>query len=363
MLVKAMLTKCTSISGPVEDNDIFKASDEFLAQSDVANESDRPCRPVYGTSGVKAWIRTNHFLVQLPSKTIFIYRVNIRPVCARGKQTQQLYKLLENHPQYPSNYAATDYAETIVSVRQLNPSAQSTAAGRPEDTLVISVNDNDGHTFVISRVAEILPEELREHLEGRNSGYNPTPALQAIQIILAKRPRNNQDVLHECKKKYFPAGGHPDWIKTVGASLVAVKGFRFSIRSTVGRLLCNINICGTIFYKEGPLTDLMAECLETSDLGRVRDLSLSQIKILRRCLRTIMVRIVGVAVQGNDQDVVRVMGIDTRTPAQVVFKYYDPIQGLAREMNMKEYLFNGIALKSTCNRLILSQFLTLCGFD
>jgi len=95
-------------------------------------------------------------------------------------------RLLEHTPPYN-----TDYAETIVSVRQLNPSAQSTAAGRPEDTLVISVNDNDGHTFVISRVAEILPEELREHLEGRNSGYNPTPALQAIQIILAKRPRNN----------------------------------------------------------------------------------------------------------------------------------------------------------------------------
>ncbi|KAF8248793.1 Piwi-domain-containing protein [Wilcoxina mikolae CBS 423.85] len=233
-----------------------------------------------------------------------------RESTARDSERKKLYELLENHPDYPSNYAATDYGETIVSTEELNMS--------------IPVNDNDGrtNTFIITKVAEILPEKLREHLEGRKPpynqvgqkrGYNPAPALQALQIILAKCPSNSQDVLQAYRKRYFPTGGPPEWTENARAGAVAMKGFRFSVRPTVGGLLCNINVSGTNFYKEGLLTDLIAECLGMND-EEIQHLTLSQI--------------------------------------QIVFEYYDPLQGLAREMNMEEYFSSGIAPKSTFSNLL-----------
>jgi hypothetical protein len=261
----------------------------------------------------------------------------------RVSDRRKLYEILENHPDYPSNYAATDYGETIVSTKKLNMS--------------ISVNDKDGRTstFVITKVAEILPEKLREYLEGRNPPYNPVgkkreynpaPALQALQIILAKCPTNNQDILKVYRKGYFPTGGHPEWTETIGAGAVALKGFRFSVRPTVGGLLCNINVSGSKFCKEGPLTNFIAECLGMNDVKEIQHLTLSQLQSLKRYLFAIRVRILGGAVKVNQQDVVRITGIDTRTPNQVVFEQYDPLQGFSREMNLEEYIFSGIAPKS-----------------
>jgi eukaryotic translation initiation factor 2C len=338
------LTKCISISGPVVGGSgIFKNSDKFLACSDGTNWDGRPRRSVYGTGGVKVWIRTNHFPMRLPNKTIFVYHVTIRPTCSNRRQKMQLYKLLENNPQYPADCAATDYAETIVSMKQLSSS--------------IIVDDNDGHTFNMLKVREIPLGVLREYLEGRISGYNLAPTFQALQIILAKCLKNNQEVLQTYGKGYFLVGGHSDWVKTVGAGSIAMRGFNFSVRPTVGGLLCGVNVCSTRFYKEGPLTDLIAECLMTNDLGEIQHLSSVQIQKLRRYLRTIMVRIVEAAVQENRKGLVHIIGIDARTPTQVVFEYYDPLQGLAREMNMEEYFSNGIAAKT-----ILSQFINSAWF-
>ncbi|KAA8894528.1 ribonuclease H-like domain-containing protein [Sphaerosporella brunnea] len=289
-------------------------------------------RPGFGAQGTASWLRANYFEVQLPKTSIFLYEISFTPAVKTIGLRKHLHALLRQSPTFKNieKHVATDGSQYLVSCKPLDPNAVSTPHGRDTDSLRISLVDGQTTYKVdIQRRAEISPSAVMDHLSGKRPSYEPGQAVQALNILLAKFPRDQPDIV--------PLGGNRFFVVRkelecdLRGGLVARKGFYSSIRPSIGRMLVNVNVCTKAFYKTGPLVELIAAYLG-GPKGQAP--TQNQFRNLQTFLKGLRV---SDSYGRNKKRRVRTINFLGSAPKDVKFVVEDAVKGTRSETNVQAF--------------------------
>jgi eukaryotic translation initiation factor 2C len=225
-------------------------------------------RPDFGSRGKSTWLRANFFEVKLPSTPIFLYEVSFDPAITINRIKKSVHERLRQHPTIAAfeKQVATDGSQYLVSTKQLNPQAAATKEGRDKDSLSVEVTEDKTYKVKIERRAEISPSDMKDYLDGKASQYDPGQMTQALNILLAKFPRDQRNIVPVGANRFFLVqNGNQELAWDIGHGLCARKGFYSSIRPTIGRMLLNVNVCTKVFYQTGSLLSLIAKSVDRKE--------------------------------------------------------------------------------------------------
>ncbi|KAI5840506.1 Piwi domain-containing protein [Morchella snyderi] len=181
----------------------------------------------------------------------------MQPEIKIKRMKKRVFKILENTVfQSQQNIIATDYSKTIITPSRLRIES---------DRLQVEITYYDeGQTITerskkymvtIQLVQLIDPDEFQRYVDGNNRDFDPGSAIQALNIILSKAPSNDPAIIPNGRSKFF-VNSDP---RALGRGLVALRGYYSSIRPSISRILCNVNVCMTAFYRETDVATLMYE--------------------------------------------------------------------------------------------------------
>lgn len=94
-----------------------------------------------------------------------------------------------------------------------------------------------------------------------NSPFNPgtfdkNAAITALNVVLTWTASRNPNLFSGAKNtKFYPLTGGEE--VEIGPGIVAVKGYYASVRTSVGRLLVNVNVCTSAFVRDGRVDLIM----------------------------------------------------------------------------------------------------------
>lgn len=88
------------------------------------------------------------------------------------------------------------------------------------------------------------------------TSFDKEAAITALNIVLTWTPTLNPTVLSGAKNtKFYPLEGAEE--AAIGPGLIALKGYYASVRTSIGRLLVNVNVCTSAFVRDGRLDLIM----------------------------------------------------------------------------------------------------------
>jgi eukaryotic translation initiation factor 2C len=114
-------------------------------------------------------------------------------------------------------------------------------------------------TVLVEDIGTVSVQELLKDLAQPTSNYPlKLETIQALNVIMAHGPGSDANITVASGNKFYPFGNHPQLqVAPLGGGLQAVRGYFSSVRTSVNRLLVNVNVATGAFYKPGPLLDVM----------------------------------------------------------------------------------------------------------
>lgn len=234
-----------------------------------------PHRPGYGTQGMKIVLRTNYFeLVPASDLVLHRYHVGVQPTAAGrapvGKKLKRVVALLLEADLFAGirDQVATDHASTIISRAKL-PGLDLQGA-EVEVSVPYRTEDEDepreravSYRIIVQKTGIITVSELMDFLRSTsaNAVYNSNAkdqAIQALNIIMARSPSTNPNVVCPGKNKFFPIGQNATRTD-LSRVLQAIRGYYTSVRAATGRILVNVNVSHDVFLKPGGLDQLIED--------------------------------------------------------------------------------------------------------
>ncbi|KAL7268875.1 hypothetical protein RUND412_008489 [Rhizina undulata] len=232
-----------------------------------------PPRPDFGTNGTKTLVRANYFPVTIPKGTLYKYDVSVTPEMKAKRMKKRLFQLLEEQNAFREvkKYLSTDFAKTLISTEQL-----AFTDGKLQVAITYYDEDMPGppqtgakvYNVTIQLVQEIELDALQRYVNGENRDYDPASAIQALNILLSKVPAKSPNIFPLGRNKFFvkQAAESEGRVYDLGKGLIALRGYYSSIRPSTTRVLCNVNVCMTAFYKAGALDQLMREFVDSNQV-------------------------------------------------------------------------------------------------
>lgn len=107
---------------------------------------------------------------------------------------------------------------------------------------------------------------LMEYLNApfTKTSFNKEVAITTLNTLIKEHPSNDTSVFSGARNsKFYPLNGGE--AISLAPGLIAIKGYYSSVRTSVGRLLLNINVCTSAFFHDGPVDLLMALFGESTD--------------------------------------------------------------------------------------------------
>ncbi|OCK75132.1 Piwi-domain-containing protein [Lepidopterella palustris CBS 459.81] len=240
-----------------------------------------PRRPGYGTQGRKIVLFTNYFHLTPAQKTkgeLYRYSIAFQPENTPKPKKKRLIQLLLEQPPFQRIPSASDNAQVIVTTKKVNLKSQRQSFDiewYPSDGEPIpapSANEQEGRTaarkrntqkLLVELIGTVSIGELIKDISFQGSGgFYPAKldTVQALNIILSRAPSSDPNIACIGQNRYFPFQGHgAAVVHDLGEGLEALRGYFSSVRTSVQRILVNINIATSAFYKSGPLLNVMAE--------------------------------------------------------------------------------------------------------
>ncbi|RKP15011.1 Piwi domain-containing protein [Piptocephalis cylindrospora] len=132
-------------------------------------------------------------------------------------------------------------------------------------------------------VAEVGMEELHRFLQGKSALTSSVP-IQALDIVLR----------HALNQKYTTVGRSiysGDIAFNLGGGVEAWQGYYQSVRPARGALLVNVDVSATVFYRSGPLLDVIAEFFGLRSPKELRDMGPREIFKVQRFVRGLKIRV------------------------------------------------------------------------
>jgi eukaryotic translation initiation factor 2C len=214
-----------------------------------------PLRPDYGGEGRQITLKVNHFQVSVPKGFIHHYDVGIHPdKCPRRVNREIVETMVQAYSQKIFNGQPP-----VFDGRRNLYSREPLPIGREKIDLEVTL-PGEGHdrTFKVSIkfVSQTSLFALEEALNGRNPVV-PADAIQALDVVMRHLP----------SMKYTPVGrsffSRPEgYNHPLGGGREVWFGFHQSVRPSHWKMMLNIDVSATAFYKAQPVIDFLCEVLD-----------------------------------------------------------------------------------------------------
>ncbi|KAF2468621.1 Piwi-domain-containing protein [Lindgomyces ingoldianus] len=249
----------------------------ILARTSLVDQFPR--RPGYGTAGRSIVLWTNYFDLKGVSKDncFYLYSVAFQPdnQLSKPKKKRLIQILLERAP-FASISVASDGAQVLVASKEIDLGGSRQTYDiewYPTDgkSLPATTSDYFGRRSAARKrntvkllVEEIGTASLSELMKDLSAARTTYPLkleiIQALNIILSYGSSTGSNIATAPQNKFYPLGKHPNFENTdLGGGLEALRGYFPSVRTSINRILVNVNVATGAFYKSGPLLDLLKE--------------------------------------------------------------------------------------------------------
>lgn len=238
-----------------------------------------PPRPAYGTAGRAIVLYTNYFELKgiNPNTNLYRYSVAFQPDNEIPKaRKRRLVELLLQTTPFQGLPVASDWAQILVSPKKIpidGDKASYTlewypadgeplpAAGPNEADRVKAARKKNTHKALVVELGTVSLKELLDDVSKPTSNYPlKLETIQALNVLMTHGPGSDSNIATAGGNKFYPFGNHPQvQFADLGSGLQALRGYFTSVRTSVNRLLVNVNVATGAFYKPGPLLDMMRE--------------------------------------------------------------------------------------------------------
>lgn len=221
-----------------------------------------PRRPNVGTEGRPILLRANHFQISMPRGFLHHYDVTITPdKCPRKVNREIIETMVQSYSKiFGSQKPVFDgrknmYTRDDLPIGKEKAELEVTLPGEGKDRVF---------RVAIKWVAQVSLYALEEVLEGR-SRHIPLDAVQALDVVMRHLP----------SMTYTPVGrsffSSPDgYFHPLGGGREVWFGFHQSVRPSQWKMMLNIDVSATAFYKAQPVIEFMCEVLELRDVNEQR---------------------------------------------------------------------------------------------
>lgn len=269
---------------PPPDAEVTKLEDATVSDLSTALAATSldiqlPARPGYGKVGTPVVLWTNYFELKgvKPDTIIYRYSVAFQPDSELPKpKKKRLIELLFQREPFLGAPVASDWAQILVSAKKLDFEAERPtyeiewypADGLPlpsqtpnESARIKQARKKNTMRVLVEKLADVSIKDLLNDLKKGNMNYPlKIETVQALNIILGFGPSSNRNIAVAGGNKFYPFGAHPQFESyDLTSGLQALRGYFTSVRTSVNRILVNVNVATGAFYKAGPLLDLLME--------------------------------------------------------------------------------------------------------
>ncbi|XP_064488840.1 protein argonaute-2-like isoform X1 [Ornithodoros turicata] len=221
-----------------------------------------PRRPNVGTEGRPIMLRANHFQISMPRGYLHHYDVTITPdKCPRKVNREIIETMVQSYSKIFGNQ------KPVFDGRKNMYTRDDIPIGKDKAELEVTLpGEGKDRVFrvAIKWVAQVSLYALEEALEGR-SRHIPMDAIQALDVVMRHLP----------SMTYTPVGrsffSSPDgYFHPLGGGREVWFGFHQSVRPSQWKMMLNIDVSATAFYKAQPVIEFMCEVLELRDINEQR---------------------------------------------------------------------------------------------
>ncbi|KAJ0182438.1 hypothetical protein K1T71_001807 [Dendrolimus kikuchii] len=221
-----------------------------------------PRRPNLGHEGRPITLRANHFQISMPRGFVHHYDVNIQPDKCPRKVNREIVETMVHC--YNKIFGAL---KPVFDGRNNLYTRDPLPIGNDRVELeVILPGEGKDRVFrvTIKWVAQVSLFALEEALEGRTRQI-PYDAILALDVVMRHLPSMmytpvGRSFFSSPEGYYHPLGGGREvWF-----------GFHQSVRPSQWKMMLNIDVSATAFYKAQPVIEFMCEVLDIRDINEQR---------------------------------------------------------------------------------------------
>ncbi|KAF1845242.1 Piwi-domain-containing protein [Cucurbitaria berberidis CBS 394.84] len=238
-----------------------------------------PARPGYGTTGRAIVLYTNYFELKgiKPETTLYRYSVAFLPDTELPKpKKRRLVELLLQTAPFKGLPIASDWSQILVTTHEVPLEAKRTeyllewfpvdgtplpAQSPDESDRVKAARKKNTYRALVEAIGTVSVRDLLNDLAQPTSNYPlKSETIQALNVIMGHGPGSDSNIAIAGGNKFYPFGHHPQLqVADLGSGLQALRGYFSSVRTSVNRILVNVNVATGAFYKSGPLLEVMKE--------------------------------------------------------------------------------------------------------
>lgn len=241
----------------VENGYMNKAATLESGISSLSLMNDFPTRPAYGTRGKPVVLWANYFELT-PSDNLVLHRyhVSVSPE-AKGRKLKRIFELLLQEATLTGS--TTDFKSLLICRTQIED-IEIEVAYRAEFEDDPQPNTRP-YRIKIQHTGQLEVSGLLEHIRSTQPNANfrnerQLQIVQALNVLLGHYAQSSPTMTTIAGNKHFPFGvKHVEF--DLSAGLSALRGYFRSVRLGTARMLVNINVSHGVFYKPGPLVDLI----------------------------------------------------------------------------------------------------------
>ncbi|CAE1171979.1 ELF2C [Acanthosepion pharaonis] len=218
-----------------------------------------PPRPNVGGQGRTIQLRANYFQISIPKGFIQHYEVAISPdKCPRRVNREIIESMVQAYSAkiFRGEKPVFDgrknlYSRILLPFERERVELEVTLPGEGKDRIF---------KVAIKWASQVNLYALEEALSGRTQQI-PFDAIQALDVVMRHQPSMTytpvgRSFFTQPKTKHHPLGGGREvWF-----------GFHQSVRPSNWKMMLNIDVSATAFYKAQPVTEFMCDVLELRDL-------------------------------------------------------------------------------------------------
>jgi eukaryotic translation initiation factor 2C len=221
-----------------------------------------PRRPNLGREGRPIGLKANHFQVTMPRGFVHHYDVSIQPdKCPRKVNREIIETMVHAYGKIFGNLKPVFDGRNNLYTRDPLPIGNSR-----EELEVTLPGEGKDRLFrvTIKWVAQVSLYGLEEALEGRTRQI-PYEAILALDVVMRHLPSMSytpvgRSFFSSPEGYYHPLGGGREvWF-----------GFHQSVRPSQWKMMLNIDVSATAFYKAQPVIEFMCEVLDIRDINEQR---------------------------------------------------------------------------------------------
>ncbi|KAL5345607.1 hypothetical protein ACLOAV_009361 [Pseudogymnoascus australis] len=256
---------------PSPNQNVTKTEDNYMAQkptlagsmASMTVTADFPTRPAYGTRGKPVVLWANYFELEASKKLIiYRYHVAVSPE-AKGRKLKRVIELLLEDPRLKGS--ATDFKAILVSRKKLaDVEVEVPYRAELEDD---PKPDSSPYRVRVQLTGEMDIDGLVNHLRSVQPDPNfrldnKLQIIQTLNVLLGHYPQSDPLTTTIASNKHFffgtgQAGNRHKVEYDLGKGLTALRGYFRSARPSTGRILVNVNVSHAVFFRPGPLEELI----------------------------------------------------------------------------------------------------------